>query len=101
MTLKDMLNKFGGDVIDRYYDISESAFAKWLFNEYELIMDEPIWNNYLENRGPLQMWKRYKNVEGIEIDRNESIKQFLNEINGKEIDLLHEPKRNYYLRKKK
>ena len=48
MTLSQLLNNFGEDVIDRYYDINESEFAKWLFNQYELITGKPIWNNWME-----------------------------------------------------
>ena len=100
MTLSQLLNKFGENVIDRYYDINESQFAKWLFNEYELIMDKPIWNNYLEKRGPFIWWKRYQNIEGIEIDQKQSVKQFLKEINGQEIDLLTTDSRRHFLKKR-
>ena len=100
MTLSELLDKFGSDVIDRYYDIDESAFAKWLFAEYESIMQRPIWNNYLEKQGPTIWKKRYQNVEGIEIDQKESIKAFLSEINGQEIDLLHEYQRKHFIKKR-
>lgn len=100
MTLEQLLDRFGDDVIDRYYDIDESEFAKWLFHEYEVIMDRPIWNNDLEKRGPKMWWKRYQNVEGIEIDHKEGIKQFLSEINGQEIDLLTEKSRRYFMNRR-
>jgi len=100
MTLEQLLHKFGDDVIDRFYDINESAFADWLFNEYERIMDRPIWNNHLEQRGPKIWWKRHQNVEGIEVDHKEGIKQFLSEINGQEIDLLTEKSRRYFMNRR-
>eukprot|EP01084_Bolivina_argentea_P127814 226006_1 len=100
MTLSQLLNRFGEHVIDRYYDINESSFAKWLFNEYKNIMNKPIWNNYLEQSGPFIWRKRYQNIEGIQMDQKQSIKQFLNEINGQEIDLLPERKRKYFMKRR-
>ena len=100
MTLSQLLNNFGEDVIDRYYDINESEFAKWLFNEYESIIGKPIWNNWMEKRGPFIWWKRYQNIEGIEIDHKVAIKQFLDEINGEEIDLLSTQSRRHFLKKR-
>lgn len=100
MTLSELLNKFGPDVIDRYYDINESKFAQWLFAEYESIMDQPIWNNWLEKKGPTIWKKRYQHIEGIEIDQRESIKAFLSEINGQEIDLLAESQRKRFIKRR-
>jgi len=101
MTLHQLLDKFGEDVFDRFYDIDEYKFADWLFNEYEHIMDKPIWNNWLEQRGPFIMRTRYQDVDAVPIDHKAALKQFLTEINGQEIDLLYKTERKFFMRRRK
>ena len=100
MTLRQMLSKYGSDVVDRFYDINESEFAEWLLEEYEVWMGAPLWTNALEKRGPKMWWKRFQNVEGIELDHEQSVRQLLHEIHGEEIDLLSERSRKFFFRRR-
>lgn len=101
MRLYDLFDKFGERVIDRFCDINESAFARWFENEYELYFNKSFYDKNRRCNSRLIIEKgRYGNIDDIQIDRKESVTQFLNEIGGKPFDLLPKQMQRYYRKRK-
>ena len=101
MRIYDLFERFGESVIDRFSDINESKYAQWFQNEYELFFDKQFYDKTRRCNSRLIIDKgRYGIVDDIEIDRRESVSQFLQEISGKPQDLLPSQMQRYYRKRK-